>query len=283
MRVNYCMDKVTKYMLPCPYYLYLLEDYMGVNYNKQIEIRDLRNGSWFWIQTHIWRDKNLTNSDKVVYGTIASYVDNSQISFPSVTRIALDSGISVRQVYNSIKKLKKASYIDIESNRGKPNVYKLLKTTPATIAPLQPLHTTPAKNDSSTPAKYAIRTIKDITISNNNILPKGNGVTYTNGNSKEYGDIEINYIISAYKKNFGFTPTDKYPRRSAHSIRQNINSFRQAYTFSQEQTFEQSVDRCFEWYKKKYGDFTGDTLDTFRRKVKILLEKSLDAQKGSLQ
>ena len=142
---------------------------MAVNYKKEIEVRDFRNGSWFWVQTHVWRDKRLGKSDKIVYATIASYVDNSQHSYPSIETIGRDGDISPRQVHYSIKKLEKVGYLSIKRRRGKSNFYDLMKTeTPsATTAPLQPLQTTPAKTTVPTPAKTTLRTISIRTISKN--------------------------------------------------------------------------------------------------------------------
>ena len=141
---------------------------MAINYKKEAIVRDFRNGSWFWIQTHIWRDKRLTKADKVVYGTIASYVDDRQHSYPSIQTISNDGDLSPRQAHYSIKRLEKFGYLNVERRRGKPNFYDLLKTTSAKRAPLQPLHTTPAKKTLGTPAKKTLRTISNITRSNNN-------------------------------------------------------------------------------------------------------------------
>lgn len=153
---------------------------MAINYSKPTEIRDFRNGSWFWIQTHVWRDKRLTKSDKIVYATLASYANGNQTMFPSIVSIAEDADLSERQTYSSIKNLEKNKYIDIERRGGKVNVYTLLKTypapankrrehpTPEMVAPLQSNHVTPAKNGVGTPAKNGVLTISNITISNNN-------------------------------------------------------------------------------------------------------------------
>lgn len=155
---------------------------MALNVNKPIEIRDFRNGSWFWIQTHVWRDTRLKGADRNCYGTIASYANQDQETFPSIIRIATDSGLSERQVYTSIKNLEKYGYLIIKRNRGGHNVYTLAKTypapeselrehTPAKIAPLTGVQVTPAKSTVGTPAKNGVRTIKDITRTNNKSNP----------------------------------------------------------------------------------------------------------------
>jgi hypothetical protein len=136
------------------------------NTAKLFEIRDMRNGSWFWVQTHLWRDRTLSKADKLVYGTLASYANMQQESFPGADRVADDAGVSERQVYYSIKVLEGRGYVGVERRRGKPNIYSLLKTTPATIAPLQNMHQGGAKSTVGTPAKSAVLTKYNITKTN---------------------------------------------------------------------------------------------------------------------
>lgn len=134
---------------------------MAVNYNAPIEIRDSRNGSWFWIHTHVWRDSHLTQSSKVVYGTIASYTNTEQTAFPSITKISLDSDISERHVYRCLKELEKFNYLKVERKHGKPNLYTLVKTTPDIMSPLTGSHPTPDKKASTTPDKSTVLTISN--------------------------------------------------------------------------------------------------------------------------
>lgn len=141
---------------------------MAINYDAPIEIRDNRNGSWFWIHTHVWRDNKLTQSAKVVYGTIASYSNIKQTAFPSIARIAKDSDISERHVYRCMLKLQQLQYLKIEKKRGKPNIYTLIKTTPDIVSPLTGSQSTPDKTYSGTPDISSPLTIRDITKSINN-------------------------------------------------------------------------------------------------------------------
>lgn len=152
---------------------------MAINYDKPNEIRDFRNGSWFWIQTHVWRDKRLGKADKVTYGTLTSYANTSQEMYPSIKRIADDSDLSARQVYRCIKHLESLGYVAIERTHGKSNLYKLAKTLEApesekrphpttdTMSPLTDSHLTPDKSTLGGGDKSTLRTISNITISNN--------------------------------------------------------------------------------------------------------------------
>lgn len=176
---------------------------MAVNYKKQIEVRDFRNGSWFWVQTHVWRDKRLSKSDKIVYATVASYVNENQNSFPSIETIGKDGDISPRQVHYSIKKLEDIGYLNIKRRRGKSNYYDLLKTS-AISAPLQPMQTTPAKSTVGTPAENGVRTISILTRTNNKRRKQINSLRLTTQQlrvfAREFSGLTIGEIKEQSKK-----------------------------------------------------------------------------------
>ena len=104
---------------------------MPYNWDAPIEIRDARNGQWFWVHRHVWNDARLTASDKVLYGTFAYFANGKdQQAFPSITTLAKESQLSKMQVTRSQKKLEQFKYISIKRHTGKVNRYTLLKTLP---------------------------------------------------------------------------------------------------------------------------------------------------------
>ncbi len=98
-------------------------------FNKKIEIRDLRNGNWYWI------DKVVINNfaSKVgavgiaVYSFLASLADRSQGCFPSQKYIADSLGYSRATVNKTLKLLEKNGLIRIDKRSRYHCVYKLLK------------------------------------------------------------------------------------------------------------------------------------------------------------
>lgn len=127
---------------------------MGYNFDKKFEIRDVRNGNWFWSNQSILEDKRLTPSDKNVYFGLTCYVNQAkkdQVVFPTVNTIAKRIKLSPRQVRYSQNKLSKLGYIKMVRKSGKRNSYILLKVTPAKSAPLKKSTLTPAKS-AVTPA-----------------------------------------------------------------------------------------------------------------------------------
>ena len=116
---------------------------MAINWDAPIEIRDGRNGNWFWVDKIVWEDRKLSASDKVVYGTLAYFSNNrTQEAFPSYTTLEKYSGVSERQCYRSIKNLEKFKYLQIKRKSGKPNLYTLLDTPAKMSGVTSNTHTT---------------------------------------------------------------------------------------------------------------------------------------------
>ena len=96
--------------------------------NEHIEIRDLRSGDWLWVHKAVVFHKSLLSSDKLVYCGLACYANNqSQSSFPSIGLLKNQLGIGKNTLIRSLAKLEKTGLIKIEKNKGKHNVYTLLK------------------------------------------------------------------------------------------------------------------------------------------------------------
>ena len=104
----------------------------------------------------------------------------------------------------------------------------------------------------------------------NKILPKGN---MANADSRNK---EINLIIESYKKNMGFNPTDKLsPRYVAQVLRTNIYTFlKNIKSKRPDLTFDSTLNKTWEWFLKR-DDLKGNTLDSFRRKAKMLFDLTL--------
>ena len=141
---------------------------MPINYDKPFELRDARNGSWFWVHTHIWRDKRLKSTERDIYATLASYCNTEQQAFPSVRRIAKDTGKSARHVYRCLQILEKYHYISVERKKGKVNLYTLLKTTPAKLSPVTPMSLPRIPHVTGSSDTRDTLTISNRTISINN-------------------------------------------------------------------------------------------------------------------
>jgi hypothetical protein len=118
------------------------------------------------------------------------------------------------------------------------------------------------------------KTYKNKDNKENNILSKDN----IDKKSKSFGNEKVNLILDTYKKYFGFTPTDRKPRFVAQTMIKNIEAFiKEAQPYKQ-YTFEEIVEKSFDWYSKR--DIKGETLDVVRRKVKKLFELTLNKLKG---
>src|SRR3990167_9519577 len=93
-----------------------------------MEIRDTRNGSWYWVNTAVNACPHITNADKVVYGALCTFAGYAEIH-PSYPEISKRSAVSIRTCKSSISNLIKSGYLSVEKGGGKgnANVYILLK------------------------------------------------------------------------------------------------------------------------------------------------------------
>ena len=84
--------------------------------NKEIKIRDLRKGDWYWISKKVIREypKRIGAAPILVYNFLASLADKSQSYFPSQKYIAESLGYSRATVSRAIKSLEKNGLIRIK-------------------------------------------------------------------------------------------------------------------------------------------------------------------------
>lgn len=93
---------------------------------------------------------------------------------------------------------------------------------------------------------------------------------------------QIELILSQYKETMGFSPTDKKPRMVAQNIRQIVTTFIKEMKPYHEFDFDDTIKKAFKWYAKR-DEIKGETLDVFKRKLRILLDKSRDKYKGGVK
>ena len=97
--------------------------------DRGFEIRDLRNGDWYWIhKTVIQKYMPLIGATGViVYSFLASMADTHQTCYPSQQYIADKLGYSRATVNKAIKRLEESRLIKIERRSRYHCVYCLLK------------------------------------------------------------------------------------------------------------------------------------------------------------
>ena len=93
-----------------------------------MEIRDTRNGSWFWVNTAVNACPHISAHDKVVYNALCTFAGCEEIR-PTYDLIAQRAAVSVRTAKSSIETLQAVGYINITGHgkKGVSNVYTLLK------------------------------------------------------------------------------------------------------------------------------------------------------------
>jgi len=93
-----------------------------------IEVRDLRNGDWYWIHKAVLINyaKKIGSTSLAVYNVLASYTNQENKSWPSQQTIGNILGVTRATISKSIKILEKHGIISIERTRYSL-IYSLLK------------------------------------------------------------------------------------------------------------------------------------------------------------
>ena len=106
--------------------------------DEKFEIRDRRNGNWFWCQIAVLR-ADIPKTVKLTYFVLCSYASrDTQKCYPGMRRIAEDANLSLRSVVSAIRILREAKFITATPRKGGLNEYTLLPVTRAKFALVQP-------------------------------------------------------------------------------------------------------------------------------------------------
>jgi replication initiation and membrane attachment protein DnaB len=95
-----------------------------------IDVRDMRNGEWFWIHKRVLEKyAPLVGSIGVaVYNALCCFANSkTQEAFPSLERLAELAGCSKPAVIEYLEKLENCKLIEVERREGKVNLYKIMK------------------------------------------------------------------------------------------------------------------------------------------------------------
>jgi biotin operon repressor len=93
------------------------------------EIRDLRNGDWYWIHKAVINDytQKVGATGVIVYSFLASLANNRQSCFPSQKYIAGKLGYSRATINRALQRLEENELIRIEKRSRYHCIYHLLK------------------------------------------------------------------------------------------------------------------------------------------------------------
>jgi biotin operon repressor len=96
---------------------------------RKNEIRDLRNGDWYWIPKKVIREylPLIGSTGIAVYNFLASLADKSQTCFPSQKYIARRLGFSRATISRTLKRLQAAGLIRVDKRTRYHCVYSLMK------------------------------------------------------------------------------------------------------------------------------------------------------------
>lgn len=98
--------------------------------NLKSEVRDMRDGDWYWISRTIFEDyaSKIGVIGLALYNAYSSYARDKGVAFPSQRTISEKLGISVKTIIKYNRILAEAGLIKIEKVKGRRNLITLLKT-----------------------------------------------------------------------------------------------------------------------------------------------------------
>ena len=100
------------------------------NPDIEIEIRDIRNGDWYWIQKSIVQDygEKIKAGGIAIYNILATHVNShNQKCYPGIRRMAKMLGSGPAAVIRKIKQLERLKLIKVDRQKGGKSTYTLLK------------------------------------------------------------------------------------------------------------------------------------------------------------
>ena len=99
------------------------------SFKEKIEVRDLRDGDWYWIQKGIIQEyaSEIGAMGITTYNFLASMANSAQTCFPSQKYMASSLGYSRATINKTVKVLEKAGLIKILKRDRYHCVYCLLK------------------------------------------------------------------------------------------------------------------------------------------------------------
>lgn len=161
---------------------------------QKLQVRDLRNGDWLWINKLVLDHPYLTSSAKVIYSALAYFANNdTQKSYPSIKKIMELTGLGSRStIVSSIKKLEEYYFISAKRKGGKVTEYTLLKLTDS-----QPVHKLNQSNLGHNQSKISTGVVQNKHTNNTNTILNNNNKTADFNNLKRLNDLKRKYPFKA--------------------------------------------------------------------------------------
>lgn len=120
------------------------------------------------IMTAVWERTDLSSTQKLVLLALADWANDEGLCWPSISRLAVKSGLTSRSVQKSIRSLEETGFIKREEVFGKGNRYWIsipmndVHPCPTFTPPLNEVHPTPELRSPNTSYTHQLTT-KDIT------------------------------------------------------------------------------------------------------------------------
>ncbi|MHA1225107.1 MAG: helix-turn-helix domain-containing protein [Candidatus Hodarchaeales archaeon] len=234
---------------------------------ENFEVRDLRNGDWYWVERAILQYKKFNASDKLVYHALAYFVNQKQKCRPSTRTIMELTGLTQPTVLKSLKKLEEAKAISILRRSGKVSLYTLLKT--------KHLKNLSTKKENKTTKKERVGPLKKKGTNNNKEQKLNNNIskadefsfsTYLKEMKEKARHIQIIALYWEFKK-YKFDNVEQ----ARMELRRNLKAAKDLVGYDDDDIIEtmkalQKTEWLHKWTLETVGKFINDIMAAKRNK-----------------
>lgn len=173
-----------------------------MNSDKKVEIRELKNGDWYWINKAV-----ISHTPKVraigiaVYNLLASLASRNQSCFPSQKYIAESLGYSRTTINKTLKLLEENGLIRIEKRTRYHCVYQLFKVRCKTEETQKSTRGNSEVNHREPNNNKLTRNINNIVMENKNFLDSNRNTlkTFRPRNREQLLALDLTEALNDYK------------------------------------------------------------------------------------
>ncbi len=190
---------------------------------EKFEIRDLRNGGWYWVHKAVIREyaPKVGAIGIAVYNFLASLVDSNQVCFPSKKYIARALGYSRATINRKIKLLERSGLIKVEKRSRYHCVYHLLKVRCKARETQMSTGRNSDVNQGDTNNNKLTRIINNIDIDNKNLL-ESNFKLFNRFKPRTREELLAKDLAKALKDRKGFPLYLSYSKRYPESLLRKV-------------------------------------------------------------
>ena len=224
------------------------------------------------------RYSDISSSAKLLYAEISALCNKEGYCWATNNYFAELYGISVRSMTRLLSILEKKDFVKIVIDKNDGYKRKIFLQVDVKLSKMMMTLDKNVMGVDKNVQPPLDKNVQPYIYNNTSINILDTGVS----NRRKAPDGVIDFILSEFKKRYGFSPIDGKPRQVAYNIKQITNTFIKHYGEKYEATKKEKPDtkiiisRVFDKFMEQ--DYAKNTqkLETFKRHLKKILEITSD-------